>query len=45
MTKIDCVWIAAAALAYDACLEKDNWTLDDVFFSQYDIVIFSKKMI
>ena len=45
MTKIDCVWIAAAALAYDACLEKDNWTLDDVFFSQQDIVSFAKKMI
>ena len=45
MTKIDCVWIAAAALAYDACLEKDNWTLDDVYFSQQEIVNFAKGLI
>ena len=45
MTKIDCVWIGAAALAYDACIDKDNWTLDDIYFSQQEIVNFAKDMI
>lgn len=45
MTKIDCVWIGAAALAYDACIDKDDWTLDDVYFSQQEIVNFAKDMI
>lgn len=45
MTKIDCVWIGAAALAYDICLEKTNWTLDDIYFAQQDIVNYAKKLI
>lgn len=45
MTKIDCVWIGAAALAYDICLEKINWTLDDIYFAQQDIVNYAKKLI
>lgn len=45
MTKIDCVWIGAAALAYDICLEKANWTLNDIYFAQQDIVKYAKKLI
>lgn len=38
MTKIDCVWIGAAALAYDACRNNRDWKLEDIYFSQQQIV-------
>lgn len=45
MTKIDCIWIGAAALAYDVCMDKEDWALDDVYFSQQEIVNYAKDMI
>ena len=45
MTKIDCVWIGAAALAYDICLDKIDWTLEDIHFSQQEIVNYAKQLI
>lgn len=45
MTKIDCVWIGAAALAYDTCLDNPDWTLDDIYFSQQEIVNCAKQII
>ena len=45
MTKTDCVWIGAAALAYDICLDKADWTLDDIYFSQQEIVNYVKQLI
>lgn len=38
MTKIDCVWIGAAALAYDICRKNSDWKLEDIYFSQQQIV-------
>lgn len=45
MTKIDCVWIGTAALAYDICLDKTDWTLEDIHFSQQEIVNYAKQLI
>lgn len=45
MTKIDCIWIGAAALAYDACVDNASWGLDDIYFSQQEIVAFAKQLI
>lgn len=45
MTKIDCIWIGAAALAYDVCSDNENWGLEDIYFSQQEIVAFAKKLI
>ena len=38
MTKIDCVWIGAAALTYDVCRNNRDWKLEDIYFSQQQIV-------
>lgn len=44
MTKIDCVWISAASLAYEVCLDNEDWTLDDIHFSQQEIVKRAKEI-
>ena len=45
MKKIDSVWIGVAVLTYNICLDKINWTLDDIFFSEKHIVDFVEKLI
>ena len=45
MNKIDCVWISAAALTYEACLDNDNWVLEDIYFSQQEIVNLAEELI
>lgn len=38
MKKIDYVWLGAAVLTYDKCLDNENWKLDDIYFGQSDIL-------
>lgn len=45
MTKIDAVWYGAAVLTYEACQQRKNWTLDDIFFSQTEIDVVAKKIV
>lgn len=37
MTKIDCVWLGAAVLTYDRCIDNENWNLDDIYFAKKEI--------
>jgi hypothetical protein len=45
MTKIDGVWLGTVILTYDVCKDNANWSLDDIYFSQQDIVGASKDII
>lgn len=44
MTKIDCVWIGAAILTYDTCQNNSSWKLEDICFSQQQIVNAAQKL-
>lgn len=45
MTKIDCVWLGAAILTYNVCKNNPNWKLDDIYFSQQEIIKKGKEII
>lgn len=45
MTKIDSVWLGTAILTYDLCKDKADWQLEDIYFSQQDIVDAAKNII
>ena len=45
MTKLDAVWVGAAILVYNINQEKPDWGLNDVSFTQENIIKITKKIL